>query len=689
MEQEMIHINRSALFTDETENYRCPAECDPGDTVQIYFRTEKGNVSAVYLRSLGEEYRMEKVRTEGRFDYYRHEQTIGEEPFVYGFCVVSLDGRETCYYDRRGVREESEGRAVFELLPGHHAPQWPRGKIFYQIFTDRFYNGDPYHQVIDDEYAYVNGLHVERVGDWYSYPEDMDVHRFYGGDLQGIWDKLDYLQGLGVEVLYLNPIFVSPSNHKYDTQDYSAVDPHLGKLVYDEGRVLSEEEMDNRQAERYINRVTRKENLEASNAFFARFCEEIHARGMRIILDGVFNHCGSFHKWMDREGVYDGQEGYAPGAYRSKESPYRDYFAFGRDEWPENKSYEGWWNYDTLPKLNYEGSLQLQQDILDAAVKWLSPPYNVDGWRLDVAADLGHSSEFNHRFWQKFRDAVKAVDPEKLILAEHYGDASTWLLGDQWDSLMNYDGFMEPVTWFLTGMEKHSDRRDDRLYNNGEYFFQAMMWNLSRLPVGSALCAMNELSNHDHSRFLTRTNRVVGRMMTVGSKAAEEGIDKAVFREAVIIQMSWPGAPTLYYGDEAGLCGFTDPDNRRSYPWGREDLELIEFHRYAIAVHKENPALTDGSVKPLTSEYGLIAYGRFKPGNQLAVVVNNGEEREVRIPVWEIGVQEGDLMERLIETGPYGYNVGRMGVKVEDGCLKLKLPARTAAIYRRKKRADV
>jgi alpha-glucosidase len=389
----------------------------------------------------------------------------------------------------------------------------------------------------------------------------MDVREFYGGDLQGVLDKMDYLQELGVEVIYFNPLFVSPSNHKYDIQDYDYIDPHLGKIVSDEGELLPDGQRENRFASRYIDRVTNKANLEASNEMFAQVVAEAHRRGMRVILDGVFNHCGSFNKWMDRERIYENAEGYDKGAYVSADSPYRNYFDFhNQAAWPYNNSYDGWWGHDTLPKLNYEGSQELMDYVLHVAKKWVSPPYNVDGWRLDVAADLGHSQEFNHHFWQEFRKAVKEANPEAIILAEHYGNTRDWLQGNEWDTVMNYDAFMEPVTWFLTGMEKHSDDYREDLLGNAESFWGAMRHHTSSFSMPSWQVAMNELSNHDHSRFLTRTNHKVGRTNTLGPQAAEQGINKAVFREGVVIQMTWTGAPTIYYGDEAGkLRQFAPP----------------------------------------------------------------------------------------------------------------------------------
>ncbi len=239
-----------------------------------------------------------------------------------------------------------------------------------------------------------------------------------------------------------------------------------------------------------------------------------------------------------------------------------------------------------MPKLDYEDSPQLGQIIMDIGRKWVSPPYNVNGWRLDVAADLGFSNEYNH-IWKRFRKEVKDANPDSIILAEHYGDPQDWLQGDEWDSVMNYDAFMEPLTWFLTGMEKHSDEYRPDLCGNADNFVGAMRHFMASMLTPSLQVAMNELSNHDHSRFLTRTNHKAGRVAQLGTEAAEKDVNKAILREAVIMQMTWIGAPTIYYGDEAGLCGFTDPDNRRTFPWGNEDKELQAFHKEVIRIHKE------------------------------------------------------------------------------------------------------
>lgn len=674
---------RDALFSDDTPYYRTPAQPNSGDLVTIRFRTQKNNVDEVYLISGNLRKRMQVVEQKDGFDYYEVGIRLYDSTLYYYFEIQA--GKIVCYYNQLGASRELQQQFSFGVVPGFHTPDWAKGAVMYQIFTDRFHNGDTSNDVLSGEYSYIHAP-VYKQEKWNANPQSMDVRTFYGGDLQGIMDKLDYLQDLGVEVLYLNPIFVSPSNHKYDIQDYDYVDPHYGKIVVDEGELLRDEDLQNAHAYRYIKRVTDRRNLEASNQLFIQLVEALHERGMKIILDGVFNHCGSFNKWLDRERIYEHQEGYEAGAFISEESPYHTFFKFNSDHWPYNEFYNGWWGHDTLPKLNYEESEKLEDYILQIAAKWVSPPFNVDGWRLDVAADLGQSQEYNHQFWKKFRKAVKEANPEAIILAEHYGDAKSWLEGDEWDTVMNYDAFMEPVSWFLTGMEKHSDEFRPDLLGNGDAFFNAMSYHMSRFYGQSLQVAMNQLDNHDHSRFLTRTNHTVGRLASKGSQAAEEGVSKAILREAVILQMTWPGAPTLYYGDEAGVCGFTDPDNRRTYPWGNEDQELIRFYKEVIALHKQYDALRWGSLEKLNSGKDLLAYGRFTHEEQIVVLLNNsGNTISVEIPVWRLGIDriEDTQMKQLLYSGSMGFSMEEKYHLVKGGYVTIEIETRAGMILYR------
>ncbi len=661
-------MNKNALFCDGTSDYVIPAEPGIHEKVRLRFRTARDDAQEVCLISGGEALQMQKISSGEVFDYYETEVQLTDTMFVYYFRIKS-ESEELCYH-RCGVSEHPVEYYNFRIMPGFSTPAWAKGAVMYQIFVDRFCNGDPSNDVEDGEYVYI-GEPVCKVKDWNEFPAAMDIRRFHGGDLQGVLDKLDYLEELGVEVIYFNPLFVSPSNHKYDIQDYDYIDPHYGVIIEDGGEVLPEGEKDNTRATKYQKRTGDIRNLEASNRLFAKLVEEMHTRGMRVILDGVFNHCGSFNKWMDRERIYEPQPEYEKGAYVSAQSPYRDFFHFfdEREEaWPYNKNYDGWWGHDTLPKLNYEDSPTLEEYILNIGKKWVSPPYNADGWRLDVAADLGYSNEYNHIFWENFRKAVKSANPQALILAEHYGDPGEWLQGDEWDSVMNYDAFMEPLTWFLTGMEKHSDERRTDLWGNADNFVNTMNHFMASMLTPSLQVAMNELSNHDHSRFLTRTNHIVGRVAQLGSKAAEEGINLAVMREAVAVQMTWVGAPTVYYGDEAGVCGFTDPDSRRTYPWGQENRELVEFHKEMIRIHKREKPLRTGSLKMLSWSSNVLAYARFQEGEQIIVVLNNSKElKEVTIPVWQAEVPMKGKMERLMYSWEKSYTTERDIYLVEDG----------------------
>lgn len=674
-------MNKQALFCDGTARYVCPLEPEVGETVTLKFRAAKEDNIQIRLAINNELYTMESERTYGAFTYYRAEWKLKDGMTSYYFEIQ--DGEEVWYYNRSGLTDGRIPYYDFRLAPGFSTPDWAKGAVIYQIYTDRFYNGDPENDVETREYFYI-GDYSSKVKDWNKYPAAMGVREFYGGDLQGVIDKLDYLQDLGVEVLYFNPLFVSPSNHKYDIQDYDYIDPHFGKIVEDGGELLSPGEKSNKKATKYQKRTTSFANLEASNELFIKLVEELHRRGMKIILDGVFNHCGSFNKWMDRECIYERQKGYAPGAYISRESPYHDYFRFFSDEekdWPYNGKYDGWWGHDTLPKLNYEESVKLENYILNTGRKWVSPPYNVDGWRLDVAADLGRSNEYNHQFWKKFREVVKNANPDAIILAEHYGDPREWLGGDEWDTVMNYDAFMEPITWFLTGMEKHSDEMREELRGNADNFTRAMTYHMANMMVPSLLTSMNELSNHDHSRFLTRTNHMVGRVAELGPEAANEFVNPAVMREAVAFQMTWIGAPTVYYGDEAGVCGFTDPDNRRTYPWGHEDQQMLGFHKEMIRIHKEHEALRTGAVVMLHCEKNILAYGRFTEEEQIIVILNNRSElAEVTVPVWKAEVPVKTNMRRLMYSYKDGYTTEYEKYLIRDGELVVNMGAYSALV---------
>ena len=651
-------LNTHFLFCDETANFRTPADPGPGEpfTLRVWAPREDGITVSFLFRSEegSEEIPAVKTGEHGKLDIYELDHPGTEEELFY-FVSVKLDAEEWLL-GRNGLREAREA-IPFSVNPAVKVPDWARGALWYQIFPDRFCNGDPSNDVLTGEIFDDVGL-VSRRMNRNDPINQLDVHHFYGGDLQGVIRKLDYLKNLGVEVLYFNPLFVSPSSHGYNTQDYRHVDPHLGRIIEDA------EGMD-----RYRVRTTSKANLEASDALLAELIDKAHQRGIRVILDGVFNHCSTFHAWENKAGLYPDDEKKAVGEK-----------CFCENERGEK---ECWWGNRNLLKLNVDGCPSLREHIMQVAEKWLLPPYNADGWRLDVAADVGHSPENNHVFWQEFRRRVHLARPDALILAEHYGDPSEWLEGNEWDSVMNYDAFMEPVSWFFTGMEKHSDRYLPWMEGAGEVFVRSMEDASARFARPCLEAALNQLDNHDHSRFLTRTNHVVGRVSEWGYLGAEQGTDKSLLRAAVLLQMTWPGAPGIYYGDEVGLAGFTDPDNRRTFPWDRGDSEILDFYCNTIHLRKKHSCLRQGSLKLLTGEQGFLAYARFGGDEKLLVLINQTEkEKEISLDTAEIDGLRSEKMTRLLETTKEGYNAGVVESETEEGLIKLTLKPREAVIYR-------
>ena len=660
-------MNIEGIFSDETIEYVSMQSLKNRQNIRIQiriFKDDKPDIILVDHRD-GSEVVMSKLRSSEHFDFY-YADLEDRDYLKYYFKII--DGKNTLFFTRFGITDYLKEDALFEYNKNFTLPEWAKGALMYQIFIDRFNRGDETNDVVDDEYIYI-GLPVKHKENWNEYPSNFDVGYFYGGDLAGVLQKLDYLRDFGVEVIYFNPLFVSPSNHKYDTQDYVYIDPHIGVIVEDADGVLGEYDTDNKNAVKYVKRVTSKKNLEASNELFIKLVEEAHKRNIKVIIDGVFNHCGSFNKWMDKEGIYKrADDKYPIGAYWSKESEFRPYFNFIGNE------YDGWWGHDTLPKLYYENSKKLVDEVLNIAKKWVSPPFNVDGWRLDVAADLGYSHEFNHIFWSMFRGAVKSANNDAVILAEHYGDPSFWLDGKCWDGVMNYDGFMEPVSWFLTGLEKHSDREDMNLKGNADAFFLMLKNALGKMPYDSILVSMIQLSNHDHSRFLTRTNGIVGRINSHKSEDAESGVKLEVMRQAIMMQITLPGAPTVYYGDEVGVCGFTDPDNRRTYPWGNENLELLEYHRYMNKWHRIRKELKTGSLIRLISTGGVVCYARVLKDNISVVIINAGEyTAKTDIPLYLTGMRDNAVISRVIYTNKVGYNVGRVTYINDNGYLNFEI----------------
>ena len=498
---------------------------------------------------------------------------------------------------------------VFESQ--YQTPDWLSGGIMYQIFPDRFYrSGTTKYNVPQDRY-----LHQR----WGAQPEWRPNHQgeitnsdYFGGDLEGIIQKLDYLQSLGITCIYLNPIFEAHSNHRYDTADYTKVDPLLG-----------------------------------SKEDFKRLCKEANKRGIHIILDGVFNHTGSDSIYFNRKGRYQ-----TLGAYQSQDSPYYDWYQFY--QWPEQ--YACWWNFETLPNVNetnetYNAYINGTDGVIQT---WLKA--GADGWRLDVADELPDL------FLDHITKAAKQVKPTSMILGEVWEDASNkmaygqrrrYLLGKQLDSVMNYP-FREAIIGFLTG-------------KNPAEMMELIMTVLEHYPPSAIHLLMNHIGTHDTERILT----VLGgeplngrdREWQSRTKLSQEQRSRglSLLKLASLMQYTLPGIPCVYYGDEAGMEGYRDPFNRGCFPWGHEDAELVNWYRSLGKIRHSCEVLKQGTLEPYYADDDCFVYIRSDEavGQKLLVAANRTEQRKhlFMAQEWETA---SALLGKAVWNGtltlePYGY----------------------------------
>ena len=451
-------------------------------------------------------------------------------------------------------------------------PAWVKDAVFYQIFPDRFARSE----------RLTKPANLES---WESPPTR---HGFKGGDFLGIAEHLDYLEDLGINAIYFNPIFQSAANHRYHTHDYYTVDPILG-----------------------------------GNRAFRQFLDEAHRRGIRVILDGVFNHASrgflQFNHIMEN----------------GEQSPYLDWFnvkkfplrAFDDRRKP---NYDCWWGLRELPKLN-TANPQVRDFIFDVAEHWLRQ--GVDGWRLDVPLEIKTPG-----FWEEFRRRVKAVNAEAYILAEIWGEAKAWLQGDHFDAVMNY-GFNRACYGFfgqdvLDTSQRPGGFKLKRL--DARHFARQVdrMLNLYAWPI--TLAQYNLLSSHDEPRFLTMV-----------------GGDKRRLRLATLCQMTFPGTPGIYYGDEVGMEGGADPDCRRTFPWDahRWDHELRSDFKHFIALRKTHSALRNGNFVTLHAKDLTYAFARTNDDEVVVVAFNVGHApADVTINLQNIIPTESVFVEAWTET---------------------------------------
>lgn len=407
------------------------------------------------------------------------------------------------------------------------------------------------------------------------------IHGFKGGDLLGVMEKLDYLQDLGINAIYFTPVFQSASNHRYHTHDYFQIDPLLG-----------------------------------GNGAFSELLREAHRRRIRIILDGVFNHAS--------RGFFQFNHILETG----EQSPYLNWFKvrkFPLNAYQGKPNYDCWWNLPALPTFNHQNP-QVRNFIFKVARTWVDQ--GIDGWRLDVPFEIKDAS-----FWQEFRYVVKSANPDAYITGEIPWDASPWLQGDQFDGVMNY--LMAYPCWSFFGRQNLSEdlighwRGHDpaAFVSDADSFARYVTNLLEKYPRPAVLAQLNLLDSHDTARFLSIT----------GSKNA--------LRLATLFQMTYPGAPCIYYGNEIGMEGGKDPDCRRAFPWNesRWDHELRSYFKQCIRLRMENRVLRDGAWKTLYAANGVVVFLRTLEEKKAVIILNNSERTlHLQLPVAG-EIQEGEF----------------------------------------------
>ena len=520
----------------------------------------------------------------GLIYYYFRVNYCGRD-IIYGNNIEALGGVGQVYFNEPVSYQ-------ITIYNKQEVPSWYREGIIYQIFVDRFFNGEDEGKVLNPK---KNTFIYGNWDDSPMYIKDVDGNiarwDFYGGNLLGVKKKLEYIKLLGVSVIYFNPIFDSPSCHKYDTGDYEKIDPMFG-----------DEEI------------------------FKDLCSEAEKLGMRIILDGVFSHTGSDSKYFNKFGNYD-----SLGAYQSLQSPYYRWYRF--NDYPN--LYETWWGFSNMPNVD-----ELNPSYLDYIIrnnnsvieKWIS--LGAGGWRLDVADELPDE------FIKILKKKLKEVKKDSVLIGEVWEDASNkvsynrkreYLFGNELDSVTNY-----PLRQIILDLVKNNI--------GSKYFIKKYLSLKENYPKEYFYSTMNMLGNHDTERVLTVLNNNVN-----------------LLKEAVVIQMTLPGVPLIYYGDEAGLTGGKDPSNRKSYPWGKENKDILEFYKKISAIRVSEEALRNGEIEFLKFNNGILAYERILNKDRIIIVVNIIEKEEKIL----INNVDGKLLDLLDKDKEYIVKNRSISVSIE------------------------
>ncbi len=586
-----------------------------GDDVKFSIRIPlDAPVSGVYMRAMinGEfSYKqMEKQANREHGQLWDCEYTIKQSRIDYVFMLVSEDG--AIYYNARGASlADSPDADAFTIIANYDAPLWVRDEIYYQIFPERFANGDESNDVQDGDIEQFGKKSMKRT--WGELPTPWKKSGnldFFGGDVNGITQKLDYLAELGITGIYMTPIFEAESNHKYDVMNYFKIDPHFGG---DEALI--------------------------------ELREESRKHGMTIMMDITPNHCSYNHPWVTN--FKDNIDGNTA-----------EFFYY--DE--EKDVFETWLGVPLLIKLNYNS--QKLRDVMyrsenSAIRKWLEAPYSIDAWRLDVANMTGNQDkdQLDHEVWRELGQHARQSNPDAYIIGEYFQDGTAHLQGDELDASMNYQGFNMPMRRWLVPPEKQV------LITDNPYMYKpsipaevmAEQWQMfmSAIPYSIALQQFNQLDSHDTTRILHETFG-----------------DKELVKLGTALMLGFPGVPCIYYGTEIGMDGAGDPDNRRCMPWDENewDKDMLAYFQKIIAIRKDSSAMKHGGFKVLFAEGDIIAFARESSEQTMIIIGNRGNDsQDVTVDVTQIACEDGATFTDLISNQQFTVAGGALNLSMTHG----------------------
>jgi len=598
---------------------------------------EDAPVEKVLLRRImngGEQ--LEEMTVEKRLNDFKYfsAKTVANEPVIqYQFFILS--DQTIYYYNQLGITTYIPDRGHdFKILTEYNKPQWATGAVFYQIFCDRFCNGNPDNDVVDGEYIF-DGHPTSKYKEWNSpakeYEEGFCLD-FYGGDLEGVKEKIPYLKELGVTALYINPIFYAATNHKYDCLDYFMVDPHFG-----------------------------------GDKALAELSDELHKNGMSYILDVSINHTGTAHKWFNKEGIFFDK---SEGAYNNPKAKERNYYFFD-----DKNNYKAWFDVPTLPTLNYT-SEELRQILFKSdnslVKKWLMPPFNMDGWRFDVADVMARYDKIQlaHEIWPMITKSIKETNSSAYILAEDWADCSDFLQGGEWDSAMNYYGSGRPIRQFAGDYDLYTARNQDMKAHPYKMTARDLAHrvnnHLSRLPEMIKDVQFNLLDSHDTPRLHNNPDVTPG---------AYDGAVKMLY--------SLPGAVNVYYGDEIALDGHIKTNEGCRYPMDWEKAEKKDCHAYKLYsslshLKQDSEAMKNGAYRIVFDEGYIFSSLRFTEDEAYMFIWSREtEEKCVRIPLDVIGAKKlGHKPDHRDILGD------KVKAEIDGSDIVITIPADTAYIFK-------